>query len=239
LKKVLFSMVLIFVASTLMAKEGKVMIHYKGEDATLYVDGNKSVKLTKEITPLMLEEGDHVLKVVKSINSECEKHGEKKVYVSSYGSLKVVLKFEKKLEPTERYKKLLDKKDSIKLQRFQRTKHNTVNDTQLGLMWQDNEYPSRSKRDLNGAKKYCQKLEFSTFDDWRVPTYEELLTIVDYDRYDSAIVPAFKKSFPKKYWSSSQDVSSPDYAWVVDFGQGKTSTDIKSKRHYVRCVREK
>jgi len=239
LKKVLFSMVLIFVASTLMAKEGKVMIHYKGEDATLYVDGNKSVKLTKEITPLMLEEGDHVLKVVKSINSECEKHGEKKVYVSPSGSLKVMFKFEKKLEPTEAYRKVLDKKDSIKLQRFHRTKNNIVHDTKLRLVWQDDEYPSRSKKDLNRAKEYCKELEFSTFDDWRLPTYEELLTIVDYDRYDSAIVPVFKKTFSKMYWSSSQDVSSPDYAWVVDFGQGKTSTTIKSKRHYIRCVREK
>ncbi len=239
MKKVLFSMVLIFVTSTLMAKEGKVMIHYKGENATLYVDGKKSIKLTEEITPLMLEEGDHVLKVVKSINEQCEKHGEKEVYVSSSGSLNVMFKFEKKLEPTEAYRKVLDKKDSIKLQRFHRTKHNTVNDTKLGLMWQDDEYPSRSKRDLNGANKYCQELEFSNFDDWRVPTYEELLTIVDYDRYDSAIVPLFKNTFPKRYWSSSQDVSAPDYAWVIDFGQGKTSTTIKSRRHYVRCVREK
>jgi hypothetical protein len=225
-------------ASILVAKEGKIVIHHKGQDATLYVDGEKSIKLTKEITPLMLEEGNHTLKVVESISKQCEKYQKKEIYVSSSGSLKVTFKLDDKREPTEIYKKILDKKDSKKLQRFYRIEEMLVTDLKAKLMWQDDAYPSRTKRDLKGAIKYCQSLRFETFDNWRVPTYEELLSIVDYDRYHPAIIPLFKKTFSKRYWSSSQDVSSPDYAWVVDFGEGKTSTTIKSRRHYVRCVRE-
>ena len=239
MRKVLLSMVIVSMASTLFAEVGKVVIHQESKKATLYVDGKKNIILTKELTPILLEEGNHVLKVVNPINEQCEKYGEKEVYVSSSGSLKVNFKFEKKLEPTEAYRKILDKKDSIKFQRFVRIKDNIVTDRKLGLMWQDDEYPSRTKRDLKGAKEYCSELKFSTFNDWRLPTYRELLTVVDYDRYDPAIVPLFKKTFFKRYWSSSQDISAPDYAWVVDFGKGKTTTIIKSRRHYVRCVREK
>jgi len=239
LRKVLLSMVIVSMASTLLATEGTAIIYHKGKEATLYVDGKKSIHLTKELTPILLEEGNHTLKLVEPINEHCEKYGEKEVYVSSSGSVKIKFKFEDKLEPTEEYKKILDKKDSIKFQRFVRIKDNIVTDKKLGLMWQDDEYPSRTKRDLKGAKEYCSELKFSTFNNWRLPTYRELLTVVDYDRYDPAIVPLFKKTFFKRYWSSNQDVSAPDYAWVVDFGKGKTTTTIKSRRHYVRCVREK
>ena len=239
MRKVLLSMVIVSMASTLLATEGTAIIYHKGKEATLYVDGKKSIHLTKELTPILLEEGNHTLKLVEPINEHCEKYGEKEVYVSSSGSVKIKFKFEDKLEPTEEYKKILDKKDSIKFQRFVRIKDNIVTDKKLGLMWQDDEYPSRTKRDLKGAKEYCSELKFSTFNNWRLPTYRELLTVVDYDRYDPAIVPLFKKTFFKRYWSSNQDVSAPDYAWVVDFGKGKTTTIIKSRRHYVRCVREK
>jgi len=226
-------------ASTLFAKEGKVVVHYESNHGTLYVDGKKNISLTKEVTPLMLEEGDHLLKVVEPINEQCQKYGEKEVYISSYGSLNVTLKLENKLEPTEAYRKILDEKDSVKFQRFNRSKCMIVSDRKLKLMWQDDDYISSTKRDLKGAKKYCQELEFSIFDDWRLPTYSELLSIVDYDRYNAAVIPAFKKTFPKRYWSSSVDVSAPDYTWVIDFGQGKTSTTINSRRHYVRCIRDK
>jgi len=239
LRKVLLSMVMVSMASTLLAKEGTAVIYHKGKEATLYVDGKKSIHLTKELTAILLEEGNHTLKLVEPINEHCEKYGKKEVYISSTGSVKVKFKFEDKLEPTEEYKKVLDKKDSIKFQRFIRTKCNVVTDRKLGLMWQDDEHVSNKKRDLSEAKAYCQELEFSVFEDWRVPTYEELLTIVDYDRYDASIVPLFKKTFTNGYWSSSQDISSPNYAWVVDFKYGKTATILKSKKHYVRCVRNK
>lgn len=233
------SMLVLSMASTLLANEGEVVIEHKGKDATLYVDGEKNIDLTKEFTAVTLEEGNHKLKLVEPTNGHCEKYKEKEIYVSASGSVNVSFKFEKKLEPTEAYKKILNKKDSIKFQRFTRTKSMTVKDEKLGLIWQDDEYPSRQERDFNSAQEYCEALKFSKFDDWRVPTYEELLSIVDYDRYDAAIVPLFTKTFSKRYWSSSQDVSAPDYAWSVDFLYGRTSTTKKSKKHYVRCVRAK
>ena len=232
-------MVIVSMASTLLATEGTAIIYHKGKEATLYVDGKKSIHLTKELTPILLEEGNHTLKLVEPINEHCEKYGEKEVYVSSSGSVKIKFKFEDKLEPTEEYKKILDKKDSIKFQRFVRIKDNIVTDKKLGLMWQDDESPSRTMKDLKSSKEYCSALKFSIFNDWRLPTYEELMTLVDYDRYDAAIVPLFKKTFSDGYWSASKDISSPNYTWVVDFEYGKTGTTLKSKKHYVRCVREK
>jgi hypothetical protein len=224
-------------ASRLFANEGEVVIEHKGSTATLYVDGKKHTELTKEFTVVTLEEGNHVLKLVEPTSKYSEKHKEKEIYISPSGSVNTRFKFEKSLEPTEAYQKILDRKDLIKLQRFTRTKSMTVKDTKLGLLWQDDEYQSRKERDFNDATAYCQSLEFAMFDDWRVPTYEELLTLVDYDRFDPAIVPLFKKTFPHRYWSSSSDASSPDYIWSIDFLHGRTSTSKKSKKYYVRCVR--
>jgi hypothetical protein len=235
----LFLLGLLFVSSELFAEEGEIVVTHKGKYATLYVDGKRSIDLKKEHTPLMLEEGDHTLKLTEPMNEHYEKYGKKKVYVSANSSVNVSFKFEKKLEPRESYKKILDKKDIIKLQRFNRTKEMIVHDKKLGLMWQDDDFSSRKERDFKSAKEYCQTLEFAQFNDWRLPTYAELQSIVDYDRYDAAIVPLFKNTFSNSYWSSSKDSSSPEYRWSIDFKYGKTSTTIKSKEHYVRCVREK
>jgi hypothetical protein len=239
LNRGLFLLGLLFLALELFAEEGKVVIDYQSKDATLYIDGKKSINLIKEDSSVMIEEGDHTLKIIEPVSNHSQKYGEKEVYVSASGSVNVSFKFEKELEPTEAYKKILDKKDIIKLQRFHRTKEMVVHDKKLGLMWQDDDYHSRKKRDFTAAKEYCQTLKFSKFADWRLPTYAELQSIVDYDRYDAAIVPMFKNRLSKRYWSSSKDSSSPDYRWSIDFKYGKTSTTIKSKEYYVRCVREK
>jgi len=230
-------MLLLSMASTLFANEGEVVVEHKGKEATLYVDGKKHTELTKEFTSVTLEEGNHRLKLVEAINEHYEKYKEKEIYISAFGSVNVRFKFEKNLEPTEAYQKILDEKERIKPQRFTRTKAMTVKDSKLGLLWQDDEHQSQKERDFNEATAYCQSLEFAMFDEWRVPTYEELLTLVDYDRFDSAIVPVFKKTFAHRYWTSSPDASSPDYIWSIDFLHGRTSTSKKSKKYYVRCVR--
>ena len=239
MKRVGFYLLSIFVSTTLFAGEGEVLISSQLMGTTLYVDNEKNTTIEKEITLLKLQEGTHVLKVAKPINEQCQKYGKKEIYVSSDSSQQVTLALKKKLEPTEEYQKILDKKEGIKAQRFHRSKCMIVSDRKLGLMWQDDDIPNSTKRDLNAAKKYCNELEFSIFDDWRLPTYEELLTIVDYDRYDSSIVRSFQSSFSQKYWSISADVAAPNYAWIIDFHQGKTGSTMNSERHHVRCVRNK
>ena len=77
------------------------------------------------------------------------------------------------------------------------------------------------------------------FDDWRMPTVQELLSIADYGRYNPAINVSF---FPNMvayhyYWSSTSDVYGPAYAWVMHNGYGNDDKGNKSGGLYVLAVR--
>jgi len=74
---------------------------------------------------------------------------------------------------------------------------------------------------------------------WRVPTIKELLTLVDYSKW----VPAVKEDCPlpfensSYYWSSTNDANDTNYAWYVDFYNGRVDGSYKTDSYYVRCVR--
>ena len=79
---------------------------------------------------------------------------------------------------------------------------------------------------------------FGGFSDWRLPTTEELLSIVDYERYDPSIDTTY---FPNTklwyYWSSTTKVRFVDRAWRVSFEDGGDDWDYKRNSRYVRAVR--
>jgi hypothetical protein len=65
---------------------------------------------------------------------------------------------------------------------------------------------------------------------------DELLTIVDYSRFDSAINPAFDCP-PAYYWSSSTYAYKSGATWGAFFYNGYASWLHKEYGNYVRCVR--
>ena len=70
---------------------------------------------------------------------------------------------------------------------------------------------------------------------WRLPTIQELLSIVDYTKYNPATnLDGIKSDF---YWSSSPYVSGLSDAWGVYFYGGDDGYYLKSSSIYVRCVR--
>ena len=123
---------------------------------------------------------------------------------------------------------------------------NVVTDSVYKLMWQDGE--EIFKGDYDEAVKYCENLNFAGFDDWRLPTVNELLSITDDTRFKPAINKAFKnvayetndkgeKSYGW-YWSSTRSADGSSNAWIVLFGNGSGSWDDVSNRNFVRCVRQ-
>lgn len=70
---------------------------------------------------------------------------------------------------------------------------------------------------------------------WRLPTIQELKSIVDYNKYNPAT--NLQRIKPNAYWSSSPNVSDSSRAWVVYFGYGDDNYGNKSYSRYVRCVR--
>ena len=75
--------------------------------------------------------------------------------------------------------------------------------------------------------------------DWRLPTIEELLTLVNYEKYDTTCDSAcdLEDTSSSSYWSSSTYVYDTDHAWLVYFSLGYSGYNLKSSYYYVRCVR--
>ena len=122
------------------------------------------------------------------------------------------------------------------------------------LMWE------KESREMNwdDAMEYAKNLRLGGYDDWRLPTREELAEVVRFcggisvtlvddnwgDTWDknkanenyqaNYKAKGFASSF---YWSSTSSASSTSYAWSVYFHNGSQGYYSKSYDYYVRCVR--
>jgi len=229
------TLLLLASATLLYAGKGKIRVASDVQGAYIYVDGKKKAMTGEGFTSILLEEGEYTLKVAKPIDDKYEYAQSKKVFVGEDTSTKISFKLAQTL--TAKGKALQAKEDASKLERWQK-QGDVVVDTKLGLMWQDNSATKSTKKKWKNAKKYCKNLSLSGYSDWYLPNYDELLSIVDYDRYDPAIMPSFKNvNTSDNYWSSSVVVSSTKYAWIVYFKDGRTNRNGKTYENYVRCVR--
>jgi hypothetical protein len=75
-------------------------------------------------------------------------------------------------------------------------------------------------------------------DDWRLPTITELLSIVDYERFEPAVDTNFFRAQRSFYWTASPVAAAPvEFAWLIGFGSGNCLIDFQSYRAYARWVR--
>lgn len=111
-----------------------------------------------------------------------------------------------------------------------------VIDRVTGLMWQRNMEASNAT--FNEARKHCDRLMLAGYDDWRLPSRIELVSLVDLSRSQPSINPAvFPKTPSDWFWTSSVASDSATAAWYVYFYFGYPKTDEMSNRFGVRCVR--
>lgn len=112
-------------------------------------------------------------------------------------------------------------------------KEGIVLDNQTGLMWMQ----SPLER-LFTWKEACEiKHSFGGFDDWRLPTIEELISIIDYSKRNPSIDEVFWFVDKKYFWSSSPKVGNANYAWFVSFNYGYVYDGNRSSAFPVRLVR--
>jgi len=111
----------------------------------------------------------------------------------------------------------------------------TITDTFTGLMWQ---VEISEKKYWKDGLKYCDDLIFADYDDWRLPSRDELRSIVDYNKYYPAIYEdVFSGVMSDFYWSSTTHADYTGRAWGVDFRNGDGHGYSKSSAYYVRAVR--
>ena len=113
--------------------------------------------------------------------------------------------------------------------------HKTVQEG--NLMWQDDNDAATVQNNWQGAIDYCQNLNLAGHSDWRLPSFDELRTIVDKNNHP-AIKSEFKNTASDVYWSSTPVAGNSYYAWGIYFDGGYESSYDKDANVYVRCVRD-
>ena len=111
----------------------------------------------------------------------------------------------------------------------------TVTDIKTGLVWSIES--SGTKKNWEGALKYCETYSLSGYSDWRLPERDELRSIVDYSRNYPAIDTKFFNAMSEFYWSSTSNTYYTDVAWGVHFYDGDANLRKKSDSFFVRAVR--
>jgi hypothetical protein len=112
-------------------------------------------------------------------------------------------------------------------------KYKTLNDdevldTKTELVWKRNHEPN-----IHTLKK-AKKLEHGI---WRLPTVQELLSIVDYSKYAPATdTEIFTDAPSADFWSSSPDASYSSFAWYVYFHSGRPNTTNRGYHCHIRLV---
>jgi len=126
--------------------------------------------------------------------------------------------------------------------RFTDNLDGTISDLATGLMW---------PKDANGAGCnngatliwgdaiiWAEGLSFAGHGDWRLPNVKELMSIIDYGRYNPAIDPVFTNIRSLLFWSSTTYHNGTTSAFRVSFSTGGVSYTSKSLTGtYVWAVR--
>jgi hypothetical protein len=106
----------------------------------------------------------------------------------------------------------------------------------IGQIWEDKKcYGAAKDMKWSKAKKACQKFDLAGFNDWRLPTKEELLALAN--SYKESLL----EDILHNYWSSTLDTEesgeSSLYYYVVDFFHANLSSEERYYQNYVRPVR--
>lgn len=90
------------------------------------------------------------------------------------------------------------------------------------------------KMSFEEAQTFCKNIDYLGYKEWRVPTKEEYISILELSRRNMTVKHAFKNVQSDIYWSSTPDRFNE--AWYFDFDLGRYSTHKRNNKHYTLCV---
>jgi hypothetical protein len=113
-----------------------------------------------------------------------------------------------------------------------------VLDRETGLVWEQS--PTTSSFSWFHAQLQCNGLTVGSRLGWRLPTLQELASLVD-PTQDNPALPAghpFSNVQSSSYWSATTFAAVAGVAWVVNFGSGLfVSFGGEAGSNFVWCVR--
>ena len=115
--------------------------------------------------------------------------------------------------------------------------YTAVLDRETGLVWEKS--PGPALKNWEDACDHCYRKELGGRKGWRLPTVEELASLVD----SSNVGPCLPGDSPFTgvqsyyYWSATGDASSERDAWYIVFAAGYVGKGNKDAESYVWCVR--
>ncbi len=121
---------------------------------------------------------------------------------------------------------------------------NIVTDNNTKLVWQN--APAALAKTWDQASAYCATLLSvqvgGKYYGWRMPTLQELRSIVNYGRYyPDTTSPAiyadfFSASSSPRIWTYTSSAQNSSKAWYIDFTDGSTGTIAKTSSYLVWAV---
>jgi hypothetical protein len=78
------------------------------------------------------------------------------------------------------------------------------------------------------------------YTDWRLPTREEMGTLVDYNNTAKEATidkTYFPEAVPSWYWTATENHQNENFAWYMLFGNGIALNDLKERPKHIRLVR--
>lgn len=112
-----------------------------------------------------------------------------------------------------------------------------VHDAKTGLIWSAEPLQKGKSFNHAAAMQACKDLDLLGKKDWRAPTIEEQLSIIDYTRCDPAVDTEFFKGPFGWTWSSTIAKAPSGYPWDVNLDGGGSGRDFQAGDGHVRAVR--
>jgi hypothetical protein len=113
-----------------------------------------------------------------------------------------------------------------------------VQDAATGLVWERE--PDTFHGTWSEAPAHCTGRTVGGQHGWRVPTVQELKSLIDLEQHDPALPSGhpFRNIKSAIYWTATPSDTDDIIAWHVSFLSGEAVTDQKSQTRRVWCVRE-